>query len=325
MFLNVQSDYGKISKMYEFVKYINHYTIELMEERKKLICIVGPTATGKSDIAVYIAQKFDGEIISADSRQVYKGMNLGTGKITKKEMQNISHHIIDITNPKNTFSAGKFQKMGFKIIRNIWKKNKIPIICGGTGFYISTLVDGLSLPDVKQNTQLRKSLNKKTTQELFSILKKIDSRRAKNIDKKNPHRLIRAIEIVQELGGVPKIHKNPIDADILFIGIKKEKEELKKRIHIRLLKRMKQGMISEIQKLYDSGISWKRLESFGLEYKYGALYLQKKLSKEEFLEQLEQAIIQYAKRQITWFKKDTRIVWVDNKEKALHLTKRFLK
>ncbi len=291
--------------------------------KQKLICIIGQTATGKSDIAVAIAQKFNGEVVSADSRQVYRGMNLGTGKITKQEMKGIPHHMIDVITPKRAFSAGRFQKEGKKIIESIWKRNKLPIVCGGTGFYVSVLLDGLILPDVKKDIKLRNTLKQKNTEELFHILSKLDPKRAKKIDHKNPHRLIRAIEIAKTLGNVPELKKNPVRADTLFIGIKRN--DLKKRIHVRLLKRVRKGMIYEIQNLHDSGITWKRLESFGLEYAYGSLFLQKQLDKKSFLDELERAIIQYAKRQMTWFKKNTRIIWVSKKQEALKLARLFMK
>jgi len=292
--------------------------------KPKIIIICGQTATGKSDIAVAIAKKYDGEIISADSRQVYHGMDLGTGKITKREMCGIPHHMLDIASPNRTFSAGLFQKLGEKKLKDIWKQNKIPIICGGTGFYIDALIDGIVFPEVKQNTKLRKQLERKSVKELFDILKKKDPKRAKNIDPQNPHRLIRAIEIAHALGKVPKLQKRPIYADVLFIGIRKEKKELKKRISIRLKKRVKAGMIQEIKQLHKKGVSWKRLESFGLEYKYGALYLQKKVRKEELILELEKAIMRYAKRQMTWFKRDKRIHWIQNGKEASVLVKKFL-
>ena len=292
--------------------------------KPKIIVICGQTATGKSDIAVTIAKKYDGEIISGDSRQVYRGMDLGTGKITKREMCGVPHHMLDIASPNRTFSAGRFQKLGEKKLKDIWKQNRIPIICGGTGFYIDALIDGIVFPEVKQNAKLRKQLERKSVKELFDILKKKDPKRAKNIDPKNPHRLIRAIEIARALGSVPKLQKHQIDADVFFIGIRKEKKELEKRISIRLKKRVKAGMIQEIKQLHKKGVSWKRLESFGLEYKYGALYLQKKIKKEELILGLEKAIMCYAKRQMTWFKRNKRTHWIQNGKEACVLVKKFL-
>ena len=295
--------------------------------KNKIIVIVGPTASGKSDLAVDIAKKLKGEVISADSRQVYKGMDIGSGKITKTEMKGVPHHLLDIVSPKTIFTASSFQKKARIAIKKIQKKGKIPIICGGTGFYIKAVIDGISFPKVPPNKILRKKLSGKTVPELFKILKKLDLSRARIIDKHNRHRLIRSIEIAKELGKMPKVKTSPIDADVLFIGIKKNQETLKKLIKRRLEKRLKQGMLKEILRLHNPlssrGISWKRLESFGLEYKYGALYLQKKIPKNEFFDELLKETYKYAKRQMTWFLKDKRINWVKNKKEALSRVRKF--
>ncbi len=179
----------------------------------KLIVILGPTASGKSDLVVKLAKKFGGEIISADSRQVYKGLNIGSGKITKKEMQGVPHYLLDVANPKRRFTVAQYQKLAFKKIKEIQRRGNIPFLVGGTGFYIQSIVDRIVIPEVKPNWKLRKNLAQKTTDELFLMLKKLDSDRAKNIDAKNPRRLIRAIEIALSLrdptppnhgrGGVP--------------------------------------------------------------------------------------------------------------------------
>jgi tRNA dimethylallyltransferase len=252
-------------------------------------------------------------------------MNIGTGKITKKEMRGIPHYLLDVASPKRTFSVAQYKKLAEKAIKKILRKKKIPILCGGTGFYIQAVIDDISFPKVKPDWQLRKKLEKKSTKELFEILKKLDPNRAKKIDKNNPRRLIRAIEIVKKTKKpVPEIKKNP-KYDILMIGIKKEKEELKKLIEKRLKKRLKQGMIKEVKDLKNSGISWKKLESFGLEYKWIAKYLQKQISKSEMIEKLKKDIEDYARRQMVWFKKDKRIVWIKNYKELERLVKNFLK
>ncbi|PIR90370.1 tRNA (adenosine(37)-N6)-dimethylallyltransferase MiaA [bacterium (Candidatus Gribaldobacteria) CG07_land_8_20_14_0_80_33_18] len=291
---------------------------------KKLIVILGPTTSGKSELGVKLAKKFNGEIVSADSRQVYKGMNLGTGKITKKEMIGIPHHLLDVVSPKRRFSAAQYQKLAIKAINRILKKKKIPFLVGGSPFYIYSIVEGWQFPKLKPNWKLRKKLEKKSVKELFEILKKLDSERAKTIEKNNKRRLIRAIEIAKKIGKVPKLIKKP-QFKCLILGIKKPKEELKKLIEKRLLKRIKKGLINEVKKLKKQGISWKRLESFGLEYKWIAYYLQKKLSYQEMILKLQKDIEHFAKRQMTWFKKDKRIYWVKNKKEAEKLTKDFLK
>jgi len=299
-------------------------------KRKRVIVIVGPTASGKSDFAVEMAHFINrqnelcAEIISADSRQVYEGMNIGTGKVTKKEMKKIPHHMLNISSPTSTFTVSHYQKKGRKIINEILKKNKIPIVCGGTGFYIDALIDGTVIPDVKPNKKLRDILSKKTAEELFTILLKKDPERASGIDKKNPVRLIRAIEIVETLGKVPEFKKNPLNADVLFLGISLPQHILSKRIEDRLIKRLKIGMIKEVKKLHESGVSWEKMERFGLEYRYLSRFLTGKITRKEMETQLLSEIKKYAKRQMTWFKKNKRVHWIKNKKEASGLIKSFL-
>jgi len=292
----------------------------------KILVILGPTASGKTALSIKLAKKINGEIISADSRQVYRGMDIGTGKVTKKEMVGIPHHLLDVADPKRVFSVAQYQKLANKVIADILKRDKMPIICGGTGLYIDSVIDGLILPAVPPNKKLRRDLAEKSVVELFAILKKLDPRRAKNIDAKNPVRLIRAIEIAKQLGAVPKLKKSP-QYDCLKIGIDPEPEILRTKIHDRLIMRLRQGMIDEVKKLHVQGVSWQRLEDFGLEYRYLARLLHPstggKITKSEMLEQLEKEIIKYAKRQMTWFKRDKKTIWVrDYREAEKILTQR---
>jgi tRNA dimethylallyltransferase len=291
-----------------------------MKIKPKIIVILGQTATGKSDLAVDLAKTFEKEkkqkceIISADSRQVYKNLDIGSGKITKKEMRGVPHHLLDVVSPNRRFSVADFQKMAYEKIDDILKRGKLPIICGGTGFYIQSIVDGLILPEISANYKLRKTLEQKNLEELQIILKNLDVKKYKEIDSKNKIRLIRAIEILCSIGKIPKLQKKP-KYDAVQIGIKWPNETLKKRIHDRLIKRLKIGMIKEVENLHEDGVSWKRLESFGLEYRFVAMFLQNKISRAEMTSQLENKIWQYAKRQKTWFQKDKRINWFANDEK----------
>lgn len=292
------------------------YIIPNME---KLVVIVGPTASGKSDLAVKLAKRCGGEVVSADSRQVYKGLDIGAGKITKREMQSIPHHLLDVANPKRVFTVSQYQKLAQAKIKEIWKRGKMPIICGGTGLYIKAAVDGIIFPQVPPNLKLRKKLEKKSNEELFKLLKKLDKNRAKDIDVKNPRRLIRAIEIATALGCVPKLTANKLKANALFIGLNPSKKILKKKIKVRLEKRLKSkgknNLITEVKNLRQNGLSWKRLESLGLEYKYVALFLQNKITKQEMIDQINKESWRYAKRQMTWFKKDQQIRWFDKSAK----------
>ncbi len=300
-----------------------------MKEQPKIIVILGQTATGKSDFAVQIAKEVNGEIISADSRQVYKGMDLGTGKITKKEMRGVPHHLLDIAKPTKVFSANDFKKNAEKKIKEITKRGNIPIVCGGTGFYIDTLLGNATLPEVPPNKILRTELTKKTVSELFVLLQKLDPVRAQTIDAQNPVRLIRAIEIAKALGSVPLVQNRGHEYEVLKIGLALPDHILKEKIHTRLLTRIKKGMLREIKKLHDDGVTWKRMNDLGLEYRYGALHAQNKITKNEMIEKLNTEIWHYAKRQKTWFKRDTDTVWIDPREiheqaKVLRKVKEFL-
>lgn len=308
------------------------------EIKKKIIVICGPTTVGKSALAIKLAKRFNGEIISADSRQIYKGMNIGTGKVTKKEMTGVPHFMLDIANPKKRFTVAEFQKMGKEKIESILSREKTPIICGGTGFYISALIDGINFPEVPPNPKLRAELEKKTAEQLYAILKKLDPKRAEAIDWKNKRRVARAIEIAKALGKVPFVEVRPPQTcggltstglqpyKTLWIGIKLPKEELKNKIKIRLFQRLKQGMVAEAKKLHKNGLSWRRMEEFGLEYRYLAKYLNNKISKEQMTNELETEIWHYARRQMTWFRRDKRIKWfAPDKYKIVEkIVKRFI-
>jgi tRNA dimethylallyltransferase len=274
-------------------------------QMKKVLVIVGPTASGKSDLAVRLAKKFNGEIISADSRQVYKGLNVGTGKITKKEMLGIPHHLLDVVDPRSQFTASDFVSKANEAMKLIQAKKSLPIVVGGTGFYIDALAGGVVLPNVPANKKLREKLSRKTNVELFKLLKKKDPKRAATIDFNNKVRLIRALEIVEALGKVP--HPKVIATkNFIYLGLKPD--DLEKRIKARLLKRL-EGMIGEARNLRKKGLSYKRMHELGLEYRFLAMYLQGKISKQDLVEKLNTAIRQYARRQMTWFKRNKKIKW----------------
>lgn len=293
-------------------------------ELAPVLVIVGPTASGKSALAIRLAKKLNGEIISADSRQVYRRLNIGSGKVTAAEMAGVPHHLLDVAEPSRTFSVARYQKLANQKIREILRRGKLPIIVGGTGFYIQSIVDGLILPAVKPNHELRRSLTQLSTEELFHQLKQLDPNRAEKIDRHNPHRLIRAIEIARALGHVPPIKKNPPPYRFLQLGIFLPEPQLNQKIKRRLRERLRAGLVKEVADLHDTGLSWKRLESFGLEYYFVAQYLQKKLTHPEMVEQLTRAIEQYAKRQLTWFRRDSRIKWLNTFPLAHKLSSEWL-
>lgn len=270
---------------------------------KKVIVILGQTATGKSALAVKIAKKIDGEIISADSRQVYKNLDIGTGKITQKEMSGIPHYLIDVANPKSKFTVAEYKKLAEEKIEEILARGKTPIICGGTGFYIDAITKGIVFPEVPPNIKLRKILEKKEASELLKILIKLDSARAENIKEKNEQnnkvRLIRAIEIAKALGKVPPITQDSPMYKFIKIGLYLPEDKLKKKIIKRVTNMFKSGLLREIKRLKKKGISNKRLKEFGFEYF------------EPTLEKVILETIRYAKRQMTWFKRDSEIKWLD--------------
>jgi len=290
---------------------------------------VGPNASGKSALAIKIAKKLNGEIVSADSRQVYRGLDIGSGKVTKREMAGIPHHMLDVCSPRRTYTVADYKQQAEKIIDNILKRNKLPILVGGSGQYIDAITKGLIVPEVPPNTLLRHKLSKLTndstssslrqgyagrarlreTGKLYQILLKLDSKRAQNIDKHNPRRLIRAIEVATALGKVPKI-VTKLKYQPVVIGIKLPTAKLKERISVRLFARIRRGMIDEVKKLHAHGLSWKRLYDMGLEYRSVTEHLLGKISRSELKQKIFTGNFKYAKRQMTWFKRDLHITWL---------------
>jgi tRNA dimethylallyltransferase len=273
--------------------------------KNKVIVILGQTATGKSALAVKIAKKINGkngaEIISADSRQVYKYLDIGTGKITKKEMLDVPHHLLDIINPKARFTVLEYKKLAEEKIKEIISRGNTPILCGGTGFYIDAVTKGIVFPEVPPNLKLRKKLSLLDGRQLLMILKKLDKQRAKNIDPKNKVRIIRAIEIAEALGKVPLITQDSPVYKFIKIGLYLPTIELQKKIEKRVTemfnKKNKGGLLGEIKKLKKLGISNKRLQELGFEYWNPTR------------ESVVINTIKYARRQMTWFKRDKEIKW----------------
>jgi tRNA dimethylallyltransferase len=303
---------------------------------KKLIVILGPTASGKTQLAIKLAKKFNGEIVCADSRQIYKGMDIGTAKPLSREfaridheyvriVNGISHYLLDVASPKRKFTVAQYRKLALKTIEKIQKRERVPFLVGGTWFYIRAVVDGLVIPKVPPDWKLRKRLEKKSPKELYKILKKLDPQRAKTIEKENPRRLIRAIEICKKIGKVPPLKFEPLTYPVLMIGLKIEKKKLMERIKKRFFDWLKRGLISEVKRLRKMGISFKRIEEFGMHYREVAKYLQGKISKEEMIENSIRAIQSYARKQMNWFKKDKRINWVKSHKKSEVLVREYLK
>ena len=280
-----------------------------MQKKQKVFVIVGPTSSGKSALAVELARKFDGEVISADSRQVYRGLNVGTGKITKREMRGVRHHLLDEVTPHRIFTADDFVKRGRAAIADISSRGKFPIIAGGTGFYIDALVGRIVLPNVPPNTKLRAQLEKKSAAQLFALLKKEDPRRAKTIEPQNKRRLIRALEIAASIGKSPTARSYLAVYDAFWVGIVPPVKELEKKITIRLFARIRGGMIAEAKRLHVGGLSYKRMEELGLEYRSLAHFLRGLITRKQMEEELNRAIRKYAIRQMRYWKRNKDIRW----------------
>lgn len=294
-------------------------------KKPKIVAIVGPTASGKTSLSIEIAKHFDGEIISADSRQVYRGLDIGSGKVTAEEMSNIPHYLLDVADIHTVYTAADFAHDATTAIHGILDRQHLPIIAGGTFFYLDQL-RGATLPQVSPNPILREKLEMFSTTELFQQLQEADSKRAETIDPHNRRRLVRALEIVETLGQVPKRTEIESSYDWLIIGIDIPTTKLHQNIHQRLLKRLESGMVKEVRDLLKQDVSHQRLNELGLEYRYISEYLQNKLAYEEMVTQLETKIKQFAKRQLTWLRRDEAIVWFapENREAIFQLVEKFL-
>jgi len=292
-------------------------------DTKKIIVILGPTASGKTKLAVALCKKFNGEIISADSRQIYKGMDIGTGK-DLKEYGRIPYYLIDIKKPNQQFTVGNFQQQANQAIKKIIQKNKLPFIVGGSGLYLQALIENYSLPKIKPNPKLRKLLEKKTLLALQKLLFTKDPLTYKKADLNNKRRLIRYLEIITQTKKPLNLNKQISPYQFLVLGLIWPREQLYKKIDLRLKQRLKQGLIAEVKKLRHQGLSWKRLEDFGLEYYWVAQWLQKKINQKELFTKLSQAIHHFAKRQETWFKRMPYIQWLNNQKLAEQKIKKFL-
>jgi len=279
----------------------------------KLIVILGPTASGKTKISEKLAQEFNGEIISADSRQIYRGMDIGTNKSPA--------YLVDIADPGQEFTAAQYKELAIKTIKEIQKKDKLPILVGGTGLYIQAIVDNLKIPKIKPNQILRKKLEKQSCEQLFNTLKKLDFETAQNIDKKNKRRLIRALEVCFAGQKFSQKTKGKKLFDILQIGIQVDKKILAQRIDKRVDEMIEQGLEDEVKSLGENIPETIGYQEFKL---VGATLRGRPKNIAKIANLIKLHTRQYAKRQSTWFKRDKRIKWVKNYEEARSLIKSFL-
>lgn len=279
-----------------------------MSKNPKVVAVVGTNASGKSALGIELAKRFDAEIISADSRQVFRGLDLGSGKITPEEMQGVAHHMIDVREPNEFFSMADFQRLSYQYIEDIRSRGKLPMIVGGTGLYVDSVLDGYLLSDKEPDLAYRAELEKLTTPELYTMLLSLvpDAQ----VEKNNRNRVMRMIERIHDGdSAVPRKEKR---YDSLRLGVSWPREVLAKRIDERLAMRLEQGMIEEVQRLLDEGATTEFLLGLGLEYRFITRYLLGEIpDKDEMLRLLATAIKQFAKRQMTWFRRNPDIVWLD--------------
>lgn len=290
----------------------------MKQTKYNLITILGPTAGGKTSVAANLALKLEGEIISADSRQVYRGMDLGTGKdygdyiIDGKQ---IPFHLIDIVDAGYEYNVFEYQKDFIRVFGEIQERRKFPILCGGSGLYLESVLNNYRLVQVPLNEELRKKLQDKELDELIEILKSYKSELHNQTDIENTKRALRAIEIEEYCLKNPEIDTRMPDINSLVVGVKFDRLSRRKRITERLRQRLDEGMIDEVQKLLNEGLSPEQLTYYGLEYKFLTWHLTGKLSYNEMFDQLNVAIHQFAKRQMTWFRRMERqgtiIHWLD--------------
>jgi tRNA dimethylallyltransferase len=279
---------------------------------QKLFVILGTNASGKSELGIRLANHLGGEVVSADSRQVYRGLDLGSGKITPAQAGAVKHHLIDVADLSDYYSLAEYQRTAYHIIDSISAVGKRPLLVGGTGLYISAIVEGYELVDVPPNDLLRAELEDLPLPQLAERLEQSDPTAASRIDKSNRRRLIRAIEIAAAGRTNSAAQKRSPRYHCLQLGLTWPREILEQRIEKRLRKRLASGMIDEVAGLRSRGVSDIRLDKLGLEYRYITRYLRGELATLDDLTcELGIAIRQFAKGQLTWFKRDRRIIWLD--------------
>ncbi|GAA5182882.1 tRNA (adenosine(37)-N6)-dimethylallyltransferase MiaA [Rugosimonospora acidiphila] len=281
--------------------------------KPKAVAIIGTNASGKSSLGVTLAKTFGGEVVSADSRQIYRGLDIGTGKLSAEEMQRVPHHLIDVADvSEQFFSLAEYQAMAYRSIDDILERHRLPIMVGGTGLYVRAIVEGYRFETAPPDYERRRRLETMESAELWSTLAGYDAEVAARFDPRNKRRIIRAIEIIEHRGSYPDEIRNVAQFDFLQLGITWPPEVLRSRIEQRLTTRLEEGMVDEARRLMDRGVSAEIMDSLGLEYRYLARLLAGEYKDEtEFFEDLSRAIYRFSRRQMSWFRKETSIVWLD--------------
>lgn len=301
----------------------------MKHNRPHLVVALGPTASGKSALGIALALRFNGEIVSADSRQVYRGLDIGTAKVTAEEQALVPHHLLDVAGVREVFTVSQFQQQAIAAVNDILARGHQPFLVGGSPHYIQAVVDNLAIPSIPPQPTLRAELAARPLSELLAQLEKLDPQSAAVIDRNNPRRVIRALEVCL-ISGRPFSEQRRVEAPLynsLLLGIEWPREVLYKRIDMRVDERVQQGMVQEVRTLLDQGISHERLEALGLEYRFISRWLRGDFtSEEEMVERLKYAIHDFTRRQLTWFRKDKRIIWIEGNDakQAEELVQKFL-
>lgn len=286
----------------------------------RLIVILGPTASGKSALGIALAQRFNGEIVSADSRQVYRGMNIGTAKVTPAERALVPHHLLDITDPQHPYSVAQFQHAGISALNDILLRGRVPFLIGGSPHYIQAVVDNLAMPQVPPQPDLRAALERRSLANLLAQLAELDPLSAATIDRNNPRRVQRALEVCLVTGkpfSEQRAAGQPLYASLL-LGISWPRPELYARIDARIDERMQQGLVQEVEGLLDQGLTHERLDALGLEYRFVSRLLRGEFADEaEMVQRLKYATHDFVRRQLTWFRKDQRIQWIEGGDRMV--------
>ena len=279
-----------------------------MSRLPKVVAVVGTNASGKSALGIALAKKYDAEIISADSRQVFRGLDLGSGKVTPEETQGVPHHLIDVREPNEFFSMADFQRMAYQAIDDIRGRGRLPMIVGGTGLYVDSVLDGYLLSDKEPDLAYRAEREKLTTPQLYDML--LELKPDVQVEKNNRNRVMRIIERIHD--GDDATPGKQARFESLRLGVSWPREVLGRRIDERLERRVEQGMIEEVQRLMDEGATTEFLLGLGLEYRFITQYLIGEIpDRQVMLDKLAIAIKQFAKRQMTWFRRNPEIVWLD--------------
>ncbi len=304
----------------------------------KFIAVIGPTASGKTALGIFLAQKFKGEIISVDSRQIYRGMDIGTakvegaGKIDENgreyiEAEGVRHYGIDLAEPDKVFSVAEFKEYALDVIKEILSRGHLPILAGGTGFYVKAIVENLEIPKMAPDFFLRETLDKKSLADLVKQLRTVDPVSAEKVDLQNKRRVIRALEVALSTGVsfADNWKRGETLFDVLSIGISLPREVLYERIDARVEEQIKMGLVEETKKLIEKWLRWNLPSMTGIGYKEIGMYLREEISLERAKELIKFRTHDYARRQLTWFRKDESIQWIKDTSEAEKLAEEFLK